>query len=45
MNIGLYLRTLYIEPIDDPPPTEDPIAVEQVPGPLPDPAVRLQLVR
>jgi hypothetical protein len=44
MNIGRYLRTLYIEPIEDPPPTEDPVPVERLPDPLPDPSRALELV-
>ena len=37
MNIGEQIRTVYIEPIEEPPPTEEPARVERVPEPLPDP--------
>jgi hypothetical protein len=34
MNIGEQIRTLYIEPIEEPPPTEDPVPLELVPDPV-----------
>jgi hypothetical protein len=37
MNIGEQVRTVYIEPIEEPLPTEVPPPVELVPDPLPDP--------
>ena len=36
INIGEQLRTVYIEPIEEPPPTETPARLEPVPDPLPD---------
>jgi hypothetical protein len=42
MNIGLPVRTIYIEPIEEPPPDELPTPVERVPEPLPDPRVELE---
>ena len=36
MNIGEQLRTIYIEPIEEPPPTETPAPLESVPDPMPD---------
>jgi hypothetical protein len=36
MNIGEQLRTIYIEPIEERPPTETPAPLESVPDPLPD---------
>lgn len=44
MNIGVQVRTLYIEPIEEPPPDQIPAPVERVPDPLPDPAVHLEPV-
>jgi len=41
MNIGEQVRTVYIEPIEEPPPTEEPSLVERVPDPLPDPRRQL----
>jgi hypothetical protein len=41
MNIGEQVRTVYIEPIEEPPPTEEPAFVERVPDPLPDPRRQL----
>ena len=41
MNIGEQMRTVYIEPIEEPPPTEEPAFVERVPDPLPDPRRQL----
>jgi hypothetical protein len=35
MNIGEQIRTVYIEPIEVPPPTEDSVPLELVPDPLP----------
>ena len=37
MNIGEHVRTVYIEPIEEPPPTEVSAPVEPMPDPLPDP--------
>jgi hypothetical protein len=37
MNIGEQVRTVYIEPIEEPPPTEEPPRLELVPDPLADP--------
>jgi hypothetical protein len=34
MNIGEQRRTIYIEPIEEPPPAEEPIPVAE---PVPDP--------
>jgi hypothetical protein len=42
MNIGEQVRTVYIEPIEEPPPTETSVAAEQVPDPLPDPGRELE---
>jgi hypothetical protein len=36
MNIGEQVRTVYIEPIEEPPSTETPAPLEPVPDPLPD---------
>jgi hypothetical protein len=36
MNIGEQVRTVYIEPIEEPPPTEEPARLEPVPDLLPD---------
>jgi hypothetical protein len=36
MNIGEQVRTVYIEPIEEPPPTERPARLEPVPDLLPD---------
>jgi hypothetical protein len=36
MNIGEPLRTIYVEPIEEPPPTETPALLEPAPDPLPD---------
>jgi hypothetical protein len=36
MNIGEPLRTIYIEPIEEPPPTEIPALLEPTPDRLPD---------
>jgi len=44
MNIGAEVRTLYIEPIEEPPPDQVPASVERIPDPLPDPAVHLEPV-
>jgi hypothetical protein len=44
MNIGEQVRTLYIEPIEEPPPTEKPVPLEPVPDPLPAPGAELQPV-
>jgi hypothetical protein len=44
MNIGFQVRTIYIEPIDKPPPAETPAPPEPVPDPLPAPGVELQPV-
>ena len=41
MNIGEQVRTVYIEPIEEPPPTEVSAAVEPLPDPLPDPRRQL----
>jgi len=41
MNIGEQVRTVHIEPIEEPPPTEEPAFVERVPDPLPDPLRQL----
>jgi hypothetical protein len=45
MNIGAPIRTVYIEPIEEPPPAETPAPPERVPGPLPYPGAELQPVR
>jgi hypothetical protein len=45
MNIGEQVRTIYVEPIEEPPPTETPAHVEAVPDPLPEPGVELQPAR
>ena len=37
MNIGEQVRTLYIEPIEESPPTEDPRPLELLPDALPPP--------
>ena len=37
MNIGEQVRTVYIEPIEEPLPTEDSTPLELVPDPLPAP--------
>jgi hypothetical protein len=37
MDIGEQIRTLYIEPIEESPPTEEPVPLELVPDPLPAP--------
>ena len=42
MNIGEQVRTVYIETIEEPPPTETSVAAEQVPDPLPDPGRELE---
>ncbi len=34
MNIGEERRTIYIEPIEEPPPAEDPVPIAE---PVPDP--------
>ena len=34
MNIGKPRRTIYIEPIEEPPPAEDPVPIAE---PVPDP--------
>jgi len=36
MNIGEQLRTVYIEPIEEPPPTEIPALLESAPDRLPE---------
>ena len=36
MNIGEQVRTVYIEPIEEPPPTEVSALVEPMPDPLLD---------
>jgi hypothetical protein len=36
MNIGEQVRTVYIEPIEEPPPIEIPARLEAAPDPLPD---------
>ena len=36
MNIGEQVRTVYIEPIEEPPMTETPVRLEPVPDLLPD---------
>jgi hypothetical protein len=41
MNIGEQVRTLYIEPIEEPPPTEDFVPVEWVPDQVPIPTGEL----
>jgi len=41
MNIGEQVRTVYIEPIEEPPPTEVSALVEPMPDPLPDPRHQL----
>jgi hypothetical protein len=43
MDIGEQIRTLYIEPIEEPRPTEVSAPVELVPDPLPDPRRELHL--
>jgi hypothetical protein len=45
MNIGEQVRTVYIEPIEEPPPTEESVAAERVPDPLPDPRHELEPAR
>jgi hypothetical protein len=45
MNIGEPVRTIYIEPIEEPPPTQTPAPVEKAPDPLPAPGAALELVR
>jgi hypothetical protein len=42
MNIGEQVRTVYIEPIEEPPPVEVPALVEPMPDPLPDARRELQ---
>lgn len=36
MNIGEQVRTVYIEPIEEPPPAEIPAVLEPAPDQLPD---------
>jgi hypothetical protein len=36
MNIGEQVRTVYIEPIEEPPPAEIPAVLEPAPDRLPD---------
>ena len=45
MNIGEQVRTVYIEPIEEPPETQTPASLEQVPDPLPAPGAALEPVR
>jgi hypothetical protein len=42
MNIGDQVRTVYIEPIEEPPPAEVAAPVEPMPDPLPDPRSEFQ---
>ena len=45
MNIGEQVRTVYIEPIEEAPPTEAPAFPERLPEPLPAPGAALVPVR
>jgi hypothetical protein len=45
MNIGEQVRTVYIEPIEEPPSTETPAPLELVPDPLPDATRALEPAR
>jgi hypothetical protein len=44
MNIGEQVRTIYIEPIEEPPPTPMPAPPERVPDPLPARGAELEPV-
>jgi hypothetical protein len=44
MNIGEQVRTIYIEPIEEPPPTDTPTPPERVPDPVPVPGAELESV-
>jgi hypothetical protein len=44
MNIGEQIRTIYIEPIEEPPPTEMPALPERVSDPQPNAGRELELV-